>query len=246
MEALKAEQQPESKEGVTARPGTIATAAYGLIRSDILAAHLAPGAKLRIREICERYKIGISPMREALNRLSAERLVVLNDQRGFTVSAISKESLTELTRSRMWLNEVALRRAIEFGTVEREEQLLLAFHRLSKVPRYLENTPSADLNPAWDTPHRAFHSALIAGCPSKWIKEYCEQLFDQADRYRNLSRSIVMRKRSDIDEHRALMDLTLAKKIDQAVDLLNSHVSTTTEILLDHWDELRVITDAET
>ncbi len=219
---------------------TIATAAYGQIRADILAAHLAPGTKLRIREICEQYNIGLSPMREALNRLSAERLVVINDQRGFTVSGISKDSLIELTRSRIWLNELALRRAIEFSTSEWEEQLLLAFHRLTKVPRYLEGGPPA-LNPAWDLPHRAFHSALIAACPSTWIKEYCEQLFDQADRYRNLSRSIIMRNRSDIDEHRALMELTLARKIEQAVTLLNEHVSTTTDILLDRWDDLRSV-----
>ena len=120
--------------------GTIATAAYGRIRADILAVRIAPGAKLRIREICERYAIGLSPMREALNRLSAEKLVVINDQRGFTVSGISSDLLIELTRSRIWLNELALRRSIEFGNMEWEEKLLLSFYRLSKVSRYNDSS----------------------------------------------------------------------------------------------------------
>jgi GntR family carbon starvation induced transcriptional regulator len=193
-------------------------------------------AKLRIRELCERYDISLSPMREALNRLSAEKLVVINDQRGFAVSSISKDLLTELTRSRIWLNELALRRSIEFGNAEWEEKLLLSFHRLSKVSRYTDDS-SKDLNPSWDLPHRAFHAALIAGCPSSWIKGYCEQLFDQADRYRNLSRSIVLRSRSDIDEHQPIMERALRKETEEAVRLLTQHVATTTQILLDHWNE---------
>jgi GntR family transcriptional regulator, carbon starvation induced regulator len=222
--------------------GTIATAAYGRIRADILAARIAPGAKLRIREICERYAIGLSPMREALNRLSAEKLVVINDQRGFTVSGISSDLLMELTRSRIWLNELALRRSVEFGNTEWEEKLLLSFHRLSKVSRY-SNGSSHELNPAWDAPHRAFHAALIAACPSSWIKGYCEQLFDQADRYRNLSRSIVLRNRSDIDEHQPIMERALAKETEEAVRLLTQHVARTTQILLDHWDDVHVVAD---
>jgi GntR family carbon starvation induced transcriptional regulator len=217
--------------------GTIASATYERVRADIIAARLAPGAKLRIREICKHYEVSLSPMREALNRLSAEQLVVLNDQRGFAVSSVSKERLTELTLSRVWLNELALRHSIKNGGQEWEEQLLLSFHRLSRVPRYAE-TETLGLNPAWTQPHRAFHSALIAACPSDWIKLYCEQLFDQADRYRNLSRSIVMRNRGDIDEHRPLMEVAIARETDRAVQLLTQHMTRTTDILLDNWDDI--------
>lgn len=216
---------------------TIASAAYERVRADIIAARIAPGAKLRIREICEQYDVSLSPMREALNRLSTEQLVVLNDQRGFSVSGVSRAHLEELTRSRVWLNELALRRSIESGTVEWEERLLLAFHRLSRVSRFAEGQPLG-LNPDWEQPHRAFHSALIAACPSDWIKRFCEQLFDQADRYRNLSRAIVMRSRGDIGEHRPVMEAAIARQADRAVELLTSHVVDTTDILLEHWDEI--------
>jgi DNA-binding GntR family transcriptional regulator len=234
----------EDTNGTFGNGGTNATVAYGRVRADILAARIAPGAKLRIREICERYDISLSPMREALNRLSADKLVVINDQRGFTVSGISKDLLIELTRSRIWLNELALRRSIEFGITEWEEKLLISFHRLSKVPRYSDHSVH-ELNPAWDPPHRAFHAALIAACPSSWIKGYCEQLFDQADRYRNLSRSIVLRDRSDIDEHQPIMERTLAKETEEAVRLLTEHVATTTQILIDHWSDINIASVGE-
>lgn len=226
--------------GVHAEPlsggATLASAVYERLRTDIIAGQIAPGARLRIREVCQRYDVSLSPMREALNRLSAEQLVVLNDQRGFAVSDVSRSCLEELTRTRVWLNELALRQSIQCGTTEWEEDVLLAYHRLSRVPRYT-GPDGHTLNPAWDQPHRAFHSALIAACPSHWIRGYCEQLFDQSDRYRNLSRLIIMRQRGDIDEHRAIMEAAIARDAERAVLTLTQHVTQTTDILLRHWDE---------
>ncbi len=216
---------------------TVASTAYARVRADIIACHLPPGARLRIREVCERYDVSLSPMREALNRLSVESLVILADQRGFTVSHVSRESLQELTLTRVWLNEIALRSSIQAGGTEWEELVVLAFHRLARVTRF-SNQTDAELNVDWDPPHRAFHSALNAACPSGWIRGYCEQLFDQSQRYRNLSRSIVRRLRGDDDEHRAIMDATIARNADRAVSLMTEHVTRTADILLAQWDEI--------
>ena len=63
---------------------TFATSTYGRVRADIIGCLLAPGLRLRIRDLCERYGVSLSPMREALNRLVAEGLVIADDHRGFT------------------------------------------------------------------------------------------------------------------------------------------------------------------
>ena len=47
--------------------------------------------------MCERYEIGATPLREALNRLSAEELVRREEQRGFRVAPVSLSDLAELT-----------------------------------------------------------------------------------------------------------------------------------------------------
>lgn len=230
--------------------GTIASATYERARRDIIAGVLPPGVKLKIREISERYSVSINPLREALNRLSAERLVVLNDRRGFVVTGVSRQELEELTRTRIWLNEIAVRRSLELGTAEWEETLLIAFHRLSRVPRFIEE-PVRALNPERDKPHRAFHSALIEACDSHWIRGYCEQLFDQAERYRNLAKLAVIRAseragknrrlpegrigaraRGDTDEHRPIMEAAIARDVELTVTLLTEHVRTTADILL--------------
>ena len=49
--------------------------AYRLLRRDILAARLLPGAPLKLNVLRNAYGVGWTPLREALSRLEAQRLV---------------------------------------------------------------------------------------------------------------------------------------------------------------------------
>ena len=52
--------------------------AYRTLRQDILETRLRPGAPLKLGAMREAYGIGWTPLREALSRLEAERLVILS------------------------------------------------------------------------------------------------------------------------------------------------------------------------
>ena len=62
-------------------PRTMASALADSLRGDIIKGVHAPGAKLAIKELCQRYDAGAIPMREALSRLATSGLVVAQDQR---------------------------------------------------------------------------------------------------------------------------------------------------------------------
>ena len=218
--------------GPTAAP-TAAGLAYTRLRGDILRGILVPRERLRVNEVSERYGCGAIPTREALNRLAAEHLVVHSAQRGFAVAPISARDLRDLTRARSMLVEAAMREAVLKGDAVWEERVLLAYHRLTKVPRYLSREPRVP-NPAFDDPHREFHSALIAGCGSQWVVTLCERLFDHAERYRNLSRKLAFAPRED--EHKRIVDAALARRLDETVALSKRHVEITAEIILEHPD----------
>jgi DNA-binding GntR family transcriptional regulator len=47
-----------------------------------------------------------------------------------------------------------------------------------------------------------------------------------------------MRNRGDIDEHRPLMEAAIARQTDLAVELLTQHMTHTTDILLDNWEDI--------
>lgn len=218
--------------------GTLASAVYVKIRADITQGALLPGAALRIRDLCEHYRVGASPVREALNRLASEALVLQVDQRGFHVAPVSRDALVELTDTRCRLVGIAQRDAIAHGDHAWEESVILACHRLCRTSPYRSVNPVV-LNAEWEPRHRAFHSALIAACPSRWLKGLCEYLSDQAERYRSLARLLDEGpKRKRDEEHRGIMEATVARDADSAVALVTKHFWTTTDMLLARWGEL--------
>jgi DNA-binding GntR family transcriptional regulator len=114
---------------------TQASSVYDRLRRDLLTGRLAPGQRLTARSLMARYEAGQTPLREALNRLSSEGLVVFQDQRGFTVATASIDELTELTETRCWVEEIALRRSMAASTPEWEETLVVLCHRLLRTTR---------------------------------------------------------------------------------------------------------------
>lgn len=214
-----------------ASAATLATNLYDRIRADLLDGKLEPGRKLQIEFLCDHYQAGQTPVREALNRLTSDGLVERRDQRGFAVAGISASDLREITRTRCWLEEVALREAFATRSVEWEEQVVLAYHRLSKVPRSLSDSEYTE-NPEWERLHRAFHRALIGGCQSRWLINFCEQLADQLYRYRQLSVRRVYPKRPEREEHRAMLEAVVAGDAGAAIGLVTSHYKKTADIIL--------------
>lgn len=223
---------PNETEG---SKSTLASSVYSRLRHDLLHGLIEPDTKLRVDWVVKTYGAGASPVREALNRLAAEGLLGRHDQRGFFVMPVSAEELEELTRTRCWLEELALRETLANRTPQWEEELVLALHRLSRAPRYLADDPAAT-NPEWERLHRAFHRALISGCQSRWLLGFCDQLADQAHRYRQIARTGPRARRDELSEHRAIADRAIAGDVDGAVAALLEHYRLTSDISMRQLD----------
>jgi GntR family carbon starvation induced transcriptional regulator len=185
---------------------TAATIVYRKLRQDILRGELSPGQKLQIEFVGARYGVGANPVREALNRLSSERLVDRFDQRGFFVPQLSIDSLRELVKTRCWLEGMALEQSIANRTPAWEDNLILAHHHLARTRVRLPEEDGD--NSEWEIKHRAFHNALIAACGSSWLIRFCNDMMDHAERYRYIV--MVSYPRRDTDqEHRLMMEAAL-------------------------------------
>jgi GntR family transcriptional regulator, carbon starvation induced regulator len=209
-------------------PHTLATSIYARLRGDILRGMFRPGERLRLDALGERYEIGATPLREALNRLSAEELVNREEQRGFRVAPVSVSDLAELTKTFCWISELALRESIKNGDAAWEEAVVLTAHRLSRVAR--EGAEGyASFNPEWEERHREFHLALIAACGSRWLIDFYAMLMDRNTRYRYLAFADGSEPRDVEAEHQAIYDAVLARDADRAVAAASLHIRKTTD-----------------
>lgn len=211
------------------RKETLASIVYDRLRQDIISVAVPPGEKLHIRSLCERFDVGLSPVREALSRLSTEGLVAQSDHRGFAVAPMSEADLVDLTRARSWLNETAIRKSIENGDAAWEESVVLSFHRLFRTPRF-EPGNETERSEAWERAHRNFHTSLISASGSDRLTRYCEQLFDSAERYRHVGRKAGVKGNRD-KEHRDLMEAVVARDADTAARVIKQHFERTAELV---------------
>jgi len=218
------------------RVSTQASTVYDRLQTDILSGKLKPGVKLRLKDLIEQYDTGNSPLREALNRLSANGMVVREENRGFRVPPASTEELMELTRTRIWLEEIALRESIANGDGDWEERIVLAFHWLARAAGRGDETEHTSAE--WEDHHREFHLALISACDSDILIGFCAELHQRTFRYRNLAEVVEYRGVHELAEHEELQQAVLNRDADLAVELLRKHYTVTLQILLDsgHFD----------
>jgi DNA-binding GntR family transcriptional regulator len=209
---------------------TLATAAYDRLRHDILHCVLRPGERLRLQLLADGYSFGIGSIREALYRLVGDGLVLSEEQRGFSVTPISRESLLDLLNMRLLLEEQGIRESIEHGAVEWEVGVVSAFHRLAKCSG--DGADPRVVDPAWERCHADFHRSLVAGCSSPLLLQMHETLFVQGNRYRHFYLTYVAGKRDHLAEHRSLMEAALRRDADETVRLIRIHLKATVESLL--------------
>lgn len=202
------------------------------IRQDIIAGIFPPRSKLKMRELTERYGVGVIPLREALSRLAMSGFVNVEDQKGFRVANVSEAELLDITRVRKQIETDALRDSMAHGDLEWESKLISAAHRLSNLE--LRRPGSDAVNPQWDLAHDAFHSALIEACSSPWLIKLSEMLREQTGRYRHLSvKAETATLRDLVGEHQRIVKAVLERDVDLASKLLSEHFDLTTKLVLE-------------
>ncbi len=218
------------KENGTIGSESITSRVYAWLRTDIISGKLVPGRKLKIEELRQLYSAGTSPIREALSLLTSEHFVERLDQRGFRVAEVSAKEFGDLLKTRCWLEERALRESIQNGSSSWEEGVVLAAYRLSRVPRSGTDDHFV-ANAEWELRHKNFHMALISACESSFLLKFCDQLYDQNIRYRQLSGPTAYPARNVAAEHDAICDATLARNPDRAAETLIAHYARTGKFL---------------
>jgi len=209
---------------------TLAAKVFRQMRADILECRLQPGSKLRFDELRARYLVAVSPLREALTRLSEEGLVTLEEHRGFKVSPVTRQKLLEIISTRREVDALTVRLSMERGDAAWEARVRASFAALATGPI---DTDDGEMDTEWERSHAAFHAALHAGAGSMWLERLCALLFDQTTRYRRLWFKHLRGDFDVVGEHREIMDAVLARDVLAATYLMRRHTELLVNPLLD-------------
>jgi DNA-binding GntR family transcriptional regulator len=206
---------------------------FARVRSDILAGHLRPGARLRPAELAQEHSVSLSVVREALARLAEQELVDWVPQTGFRVAPLSVEDLKDLTDVRLDIEVLAIRYAVQRGDVTWEGRVLAAHHVLERTPQFDPDDPDR-FTEEWVEAHANFHNMVLSGCESRRLIDIAAGLRDGAELYRRWSHALTHDYDRDIPaEHRSVLKAVLERDEAAAVQALQEHIRHTTDVLLD-------------
>ena len=218
--------------------------AYQLVRREILAARLPADAALRPTALNKTYGLGWTPVREALARLEAERLVVYQRNRGFAVAPVSSAELDDLRRARQAIELPLLKEAMEHGDDEWEAAIVAAHHRLLRCTLPVDDPSEATLA-HWEQMHEAFHKALLQAAVSTWLLRFQAQITEQLLRHHRVLAILPTREGGSRDNQRAraalrramapephtqLMHAVLARDVEHALALMAEHMGATLDV----------------
>ncbi|MEA2830179.1 MAG: GntR family transcriptional regulator, carbon starvation induced regulator [Bradyrhizobium sp.] len=209
---------------------TLSERAAVLVERDIIAGVHAPGARLGIVDLVQRYDIGATPLREGLSRLVSRGLIVGIGQRGFRVADVSRDDLLDITRMRTVVELEALRLAILRGDDAWEAGILGTLHQMR---RHIQRTGNdfREGAPEFDRLHKDFHTSLLAACQSRRLLNAHSELYDQASRYRRVMMRSFHSGKKFIANHQALADPVLARDVAGSQAVLEAHLRSTLDIV---------------
>lgn len=199
------------------KQASLSEQAYESIKQEIVSLKFLPGSVIDEAALQEELGLGRTPIREALKRLSLEKLVVIAPRRGMFVTEIGIRDLQQLFEMRLPLESLAARLAATRGTDEHWSRMegVLSDWSVSNT----DNEALIDID-------RTCHEIIYDAADNEFLRDTLVTHYALSLRlwYYFLSRIGDMREA--IAEHRLILDALRAGEGNEAARLMERHIRT--------------------
>lgn len=146
---------------------------YRELREQIVSGHLAVGHRLVLGQLAREFNVSPVPVREAVRRLEAERLVVFTPNVGAEVAGVDAETYEQVMETLAYLEGAAIALSAEHIT---NEQIAVAEGYNERIRALM--TDGIDVED-FTRLNRLFHGALWAGCRNAHLVELLEHEWER-------------------------------------------------------------------
>lgn len=188
---------------------------YRSTREAIITGDYPPGFPLRMNELATRSGVSTIPVREALRRLEAERLVESVAHKGARVADLSFPDLADAYRLRILLEIEAVRLGFPDLTDEDLGRMRGLLHDMTRLWR-------AGREEGHEA-HRRFHFLVYEKAGSTWLLHVIRSIWDHTERHRRLA----MRWGAEPEDlgrsHEEMLAALVGRDLDKAIEAVRQH-----------------------
>jgi len=210
------------------RPATLSDQLYRELKRRILHCELPPGSRLIEKSLCEQLQVSRTSLREALNRLSGERLVSLKTNCGFSVAPLTEESFHNICELRRVLESQAAALAATRATPQDIEDIRAAATVICELD-------DPDGHRIYCEANRAFHAAVAASIDNLLLEEAIVSALDKDQQpiYYGIDLGMCTSPAEVSAEHNAIVDAIAARDEERARQLMWSHIGAKEDRILE-------------
>jgi DNA-binding GntR family transcriptional regulator len=194
-----------------------------ILREAILDGTLQPSSWLRESELARELGVSRTPVREALQRLSAESLVTITARQGATVSRMTVEDILEVYVVRENLEGLAARLAARHRSQQQLDRLEVILSRMVRATPEGRSADLADLN-------LSFHKVIREAAANHYLDHFLAQVEFAVRRFGRTTFEIPGRAEEAIEEHRRIVEALRAGDAQEAERLATEHMRRAREL----------------
>jgi DNA-binding GntR family transcriptional regulator len=190
------------------------------LRESIVIGELKPNTKIPEKELCERFGVSRTPLREALKVLAHEGLIVLTHNRGATVSPLTIEELEETFPIYCCLESLAGKLACkrmtnaEMNNIRALHNEMLRYYEQGALKRHFEI-------------NEHIHECIQVASHNQILLQLLRTLSTRIRRARHYASCFEERLAVAIEEHKAMMEAIEARNCEKLSRLLHEHMDNT-------------------
>jgi len=176
--------------------------------------------RINLDKLKEEFSVSTAPIREALQRLAKDNIIIVKPRIGFNVASLTKEDVENVFETRKLLESYCLRISIK---AEDKESLISIRTTMLGLKKQLEteDPPSEELVKECieidDFLHR---NILIGNCSNKFILNF----YDTLDNFSSIIRHFSFRLKEDIAQHISIIEAMIEPDLAKAEERLVTHL----------------------
>jgi DNA-binding GntR family transcriptional regulator len=188
---------------------------YRKLRGDVLSCAIMPGQSLHENDLASRFGVSKSPIRDALMRLEADGLVIVQSRKGYRVAPVSVSDASDMYEFRAKI-EQAIAEIVASSATDSE---------LEDLSRFRYPDAWAD-NGGFIAYNREFHCAVASLCRNRRLRLAALDLIEQFDRFTYISLAVIGPEHYDrpLADHIAIIEHLQAREPRKAARLVEQHL----------------------
>lgn len=205
---------------------------YKTIRFDIVSGKLPGGTRITETDVALNLKVSRTPVREALQKLAQEKLVIAIPKAGYLVEDLSDTDILDLFTARMEIEMIAFHKAIDFITAE---ELKILDDNLEETKAAIKSGEDFQITQL----DLDFHATIYKASRSKYLFRVCSMLSDLTIRYRhglNLQSGLAGEM---LKHHLQIYRAVIAKDTDAVSQALVLHAGQAQQYIVENMKKLR-------